>query len=111
MSTTTKENALQLIQQNQDAVHEELQRGLNNMNTLVMQKLPEILIKLETPIHPEVNDVLMSISSTLGYTVAVANELSVLRDGPQIEDEERPIGFAAMKNHREDRESARTDVE
>lgn len=110
-TTTTKENALQLIQQNEEAVHEELQRGLNNLNLLIMQKLPETLMKAETPIHPEVADVLMSISSTLGYTIAVSNEASVLRDGPQDEEEQRPIGFAAMKDYGRPRESARSNVD
>ena len=110
MTETTKENALLLIQQNEQAVHEELQRGLNNLNGLVLQKLPEALQSTETTIHPAVNDVLMSISSTLGYTIAIANEASVLREGPEVEEQQRPIGFAAMGKY-EQRESARSDVD
>lgn len=110
MTETNKENALLLIQQNEQAVHEELQRGLNNLNRLILEKLPETLQSTETPIHPAVNDVLMSISSTLGYTVAIANEATVLREGPQIKEAQRPIGFAAMGNY-EQRESASTNVD
>lgn len=96
-----KDTAFRLLQENEEAVNEELTKGLNNLNVLILQKLPEALIQTETPVHPAVADVLLSIGSSLGYTIAIANEQSVLREGPKEDSEPQTIGFAAMRERRE----------
>ena len=84
------------IQQNKEAIMEEMAGNINALSSLVSQKLTTIMIEHEQPVHPEMVDTFMDISTSVGYMVALFSQLMVLERGFVQGDDTPAIGFTAM---------------
>lgn len=92
------------IEENKVAVLQELRGSISALQSLISEKLPETLRENEQIIPPDLNEVYVDMGLSMGYIVALFNELQTLEFGIDNEDgQEQAIGFAAMLNESENK--------
>lgn len=89
------------IEKNKLAIMQELRGGIGTLQSLISEKLPEVLQENEEPIPPQVTETYMDMSLSIGYIVGLFNELQTLEFGIEESQPQNPIGFGALLNNKE----------